>query len=109
MAMAGVAVGGLYFFLRRIGATVGTLFVLLFLGEMAVAAEFGNFRRGGDLIGRDVADRGTMLLAGAVADAAIHVVFGVFVGLEIGHGFGVAGGAAMLLREDGKGREQEEH
>jgi hypothetical protein len=33
----------------------------------------------------------------------------VLVGLEIGDGFGVAGGTAVLLRKDRQGREQEEH
>lgn len=109
MAMAGVAVGCFHLLLQRVGPAVGALFVLLFFGQVAVAAELGDLRRGGNLIGRDVADRGAMFFAGAVADAAIHVVFGVFVGLEISYGFGVAGGAAVLLRKDGQGREQEEH
>jgi hypothetical protein len=107
--MAGVTVGRFHLFFGGVSAAVGALFVLLLFGQMAVATELGDLRRGGNLIGRDVADGSAVLLAGAVADAAIHVVFGVFVGLEVGHGFGVAGGTAVLLRKDGQGREQEEH
>ena len=102
MAMAGIAIGGSHLLAAQVDAAVGAVFVLLLFGEMAGAAEIGNFGGRGDLIGRDVADGGAVLLAGSVANAAIDAGGGVFVSLEIGDGFDVAGGATVrFLRERG--------
>ena len=76
---------------------MGAGFILLLLGEMAVAAEFGDFGGRGNLIWRDVADGGAVLLAGAVADAAIEAGAGMFMRLEIGDRLRVAGGATVLF------------
>ena len=103
MAMAGIAIGGSHLLAIGVDAAVGAAFILLLFGEMAGAAEIGNFGGRGDLIGRDVADGGAVLLAGSVANAAIDAGGGVFVSLEIGDGFDVAGGATVrFLRERGE-------
>ena len=95
MAMAGIAIGGSHLLATQVDAAVGAAFVLLLFGEMAVAAELGNLGGRGNPIGRDIADGSAVLLTGSVANTAIDAGGGVFVRLEIGDGFAVAGGAAM--------------
>ena len=110
MAMAGVAVGGFDLFPVDIDTAVGAGFELLFFGQVAVTTELGYFGGGGDLVGGDVADGGAVFVGEAMADTAIDTGGGVFMGFEIGEGFGVAGGATMrLLGRGGEGREEEKH
>src|SRR6187549_2961123 len=49
MAMAGVAIGSSHLFPVGVDAAMGAGFILLLLGEMAVAAELGDFSRRGHL------------------------------------------------------------
>jgi len=97
MAMAGIAIRSSHLFAARVDAAVGARFILLLFGQVAVAAQFGHIGGSGDLIGRDVANGSAVLLAGSMANAAVDAGGGVFMRLEIGYGFDMAGGATVRL------------
>ena len=109
LAVAGVAVGRFDFLTAGVDAPVGTGLILLLFGQMAVAAELGDLRGRGDIVGRNIAHRGAVLLRGAVADAAVEPGFGMAVRLKISHRFGMTRRTPVRLLSGGRHHRQQKY